>query len=266
MTSILTSRLLAANGVPHAFSLRGGGVSIAPFDSLNLGSAVGDEPTAVEENLRRLLRAARVAPDAFVSVRQVHGDRVVHAAWGVGRVELRDTRQGAALAGPVEADAIIGQPGTVVGVRVADCVPILLHDPVTGLSAAIHAGWRGTVALIVSRTIDILSKEYAVRPASLRAVIGPFIGPCCFEVGDEVAERFASDAAFGPDTVDRTRAKPHVDLGRANRRLLEAAGVEAAHVEAAGGCTSCDPARYFSHRRDDGRTGRHLALVAAGRF
>lgn len=263
---LLTSRILQAHGAPHAFPTRAGGVSASPFDSLNLGRAVGDDPAAVDENHRRLAAALGLGALPLVTVKQVHGDRVVHAAPGKGGPELRETRAGEPLAGEVEADALVAAAGVALGVRVADCVPILLHDPITGASAAVHAGWRGTVAQIVAKTVAILADEYGARPASIRAALGPAIGPCCFEVGADLAARFASDPAFGPATVRGGEGQPRVDLFAANRRLLEAAGVSAHHIEQVGECTSCRPDLFFSHRRDAGRTGRHLAVIAAGRF
>jgi hypothetical protein len=245
----LRSSLLSAQGVLHGFSLREGGVSKAPFGSLNLGKAVGDDPAAVDENLNRFLSAVGLPRAQLVTVNQVHGDTVVVAE---------------ALAGPVDADAIVASDGFAAGVRTADCVPILLHDPQTGVSAAVHAGWKGTVAHIATRTIEAMVRVHGTRPSDLIAAIGPRIGRCCFEVSADLALRFETDAAFGPDTVDSSRpARVTVDLALANRKLLESAGVTA--LEVLDFCSSCDSGRFFSHRRDAGRTGRHLAVIAGGR-
>lgn len=259
----LTSRLL--EGAPHAFSTRAGGVSVSPFDSLNLGRLVGDDPAAVDENLRRFRAALGLGARPLVTVRQVHGDRVVHVRADRRAAVLSDARGGSPLDGEVEADALVALEGVAVGVRVADCVPILLHDPETGAAAAVHAGWRGTVSRIVLKTLAILVAEYGVRAGDVRAAIGPAIGACCFEVGDDLAERFAADPAFGPSTLRPGPARSHVDLFEANRRLLLAGGLLPANVEQVGGCTSCRGDLFFSHRRDAGRTGRHLAAIFAGR-
>ena len=261
MNRLLSSPLLTAAGFRHGFSLRTGGVSASPFDSLNLGRGVGDDPLHVQENLARFLGDLEMPPERLATVHQVHGDAVVTARLASGRVVLEGVDGGASEA--VQADALVGLEGAAVGVRTADCVPILLADPVSGAVAAIHAGWRGTVAKIVLRAIEQLVERTGAAPERLIAAIGPCIGPCCFAVGDEVADRFASDSAFGASLVDRTGAQPHVDLVRANRRLLEAAGLQADRIDIVAPCTVCDRERFFSHRRDAGRTGRHLSVIAS---
>jgi len=147
-----------------------------------------------------------------------------------------------------EADALVANaPGTAVGVRVADCVPVLLAHPGSGTVAAVHAGWRGLVAGVVENAVDLSAMRGGL------AAIGPCIGACCFEVGQEVAERIGF--------VDRTvGAKAYVDLRKAVRARLEGLGVE--HVEDVPGCTRCDASRFFSHRRDGESAGRHLAVIA----
>jgi copper oxidase (laccase) domain-containing protein len=114
---------------------------------------------------------------------------------------------------------------------------------------------------IAEAAVDMLGRD-GPGPGALRAAIGPCIGVCCYEVGDDLAGRFAD--AFGVDVVQRQGPRPHLDLRLAVRRTLEQAGVEAAHIEDVAGCTACEPARFFSHRRDRGGTGRHLAFIAAG--
>jgi YfiH family protein len=262
---LLTSRLLKAHRVPHGFSLRSGGVSEGPFASLNLGAATGDAPERVEENLRRFLEAVGVARALLPTVVQVHGDKVVHA-WPEGEgVSLRTSVERPAEGGVLEADAVVAIPGAAAGVRTADCVPVLLYDPGSGVAAAVHAGWRGTATGIVSRTLARLVTDYGSEPSQLVAAIGPAIGPCCYEVGDDVAAVFGTDPRLGTGLVAST-GRARLDLRECNRALLVTAGVPDEQVELVGGCTSCDPAHFFSHRRDAGRTGRHLAVVAAGRF
>lgn len=159
-----------------------------------------------------------------------------------------------------EADALVATTvGDTVGVRVADCVPILLADSTTGAVAAVHAGWRGFVAGVIDSARALGAERGATFQA---AAVGPCIGPCCFEVGNDVAARIV-DAA-GVDVVDRRVGdKSFVDLRRAVRAALERAGVT--DVEDVGGCTRCSPELYFSHRRDAERAGRHLAVIVAGR-
>lgn len=239
---ILTSRLLGR--FPHGFSTRAGGVSPAPWDSLNLGGAVGDEPARVERNWRLLEEATGLA---FARVRQVHGAHVVTASAG--------------CAPHVEADAVVSRTrGIAACVAVADCVPVLIADPASGAVAAVHAGWRGTVVRAAAAAVEALTAKGGCRPSELVAAIGPSIGPCCYEVSEELAARF--EAAFGDGVVDRSRSTPRLDLWEANARALGTAGVAADRIERLGRCTACERALFFSHRRDAGATGRQVAWIA----
>lgn len=261
---LLRSSLLSALGVPHGFSTRRGGVSPPPFDSLNLGGAVGDAPGAVEENLQRACASAEIERARLATVRQVHGDRVVFArASGEGSELLEDPRGGVLPSCP-EADAVVALPGAACGIRVADCVPILLFDPESRLCAAVHAGWRGTRAHIARRAVEALAAAGA-SPARVVAAVGPAIGRCCYEVSPELAEIFAADPLSGGEgcVLRPTGKNPRLDLPRANAAQLVAAGLAPDRVEVLDRCTSCEPDLFFSHRRDQGRTGRHLALIAA---
>lgn len=239
---LLTASLIT---VPHGFPTRAGGVSLAPFDSLNTSRVVGDRDEAVTENLRRLAAAAQVPVERLYSVTQVHGAAVLEAP-GV-------TPQ-------TEADALWSEtPGTAVGVRTADCVPILLQDLRSGRVAAVHAGWRGVVAEITARTLENWFDK-GTRPADVRAAIGPCIQRCCFEVDGELPARF--EAAFGNDVVVQVEGKEkrHLDLPKAVAATLAKQGVSASHVATLPHCTRCD-ARFFSHRRERGVTGRHLSFI-----
>ncbi len=174
-------------------------------------------------------------------LRQVHSRRCVRAdrPWSGDRPE---------------ADAVCtDRAGVLVGVRTADCIPILLADPRRRAVAAVHAGWRGVAAGVLPGAVQTMVSEYGSAPAGIEAAIGPGIGACCFEVGDEVADQFSSDF------VDRSPARPHVDLVAALESQLTDFGVES--VAVARQCTSCDLDRYFSHRAEHGITGRMLAVV-----
>lgn len=237
---LLRARLLDA--FPHGFTTRAGGVSPAPWDALNLGGAVGDAPERVAENWRRLEAATGLG---FARVRQVHGARAV-VADGPGLLAE-------------EADAVISRrPGVAACVSVADCVPLLLADPDGGAVAAVHAGWRGTIARAAAEGVAALAREGA-DPGRLLAVIGPSIGPCCYEVSAELAARFRAE--LGP-VITGEAGRPHLDLWEANRRVLEAAGIRPERVELLGRCTACEADLFFSHRRDAGRTGRQMAFIA----
>ncbi len=250
MSVALRSELLARHGFAHGFSLRTGGVSEGPFATLNLGRTVGDAPQAVEENLRRFAEAIGVAPEAIYEVSQVHGRTVVEVRAGD---EVRGIR-------PIEADALAtAVPGAAVAVRTADCVPVLIADVERGAVAAVHAGWRGVVARAVGAAIDRLEPA---SPAHLVAAIGPHIRADAFEVGDEVARQIA-EVAHGEDVVLLRAPRPHVDLAKTLKAQLAARGLSPSQIDDVGGCTLSEPARFFSHRRDAGRTGRHLSAIVA---
>jgi len=239
---ILLSPLL--EGFAHGFTTRRGGTSASPFDGLNLGDAVGDAPACVEANWERLRRAARLD---FARVRQVHGDRVARAA----------------RAGPAEdeADAVVSAvPGVAACVSVADCVPMLLADPRSGAVAAVHAGWRGTLAGAARRAVQALGDWHGARPEELLAAIGPSIGPCCYEVSVDLAERFRVE--LGADTGNPSPGQPRVDLWLGNEGVLRRAGVVRGHIHLLRRCTACEDQVFFSHRRDQGRTGRQVGFIA----
>ncbi|HMC33589.1 MAG TPA: polyphenol oxidase family protein, partial [Myxococcales bacterium] len=166
--------------------------------------------------------------------------------------------------GPVRADAVIAlEPGVAAAVRVADCVPVLLYAPDRGLAAAVHSGWRGARASIAGRGVRALQHVSGADPSRMLAAVGPCIGRCCYEVGKDLASLFRS--LFGPGAADDPSAvaKPHLDLRFCVESALRSAGVREERIEHAGGCTSCDISACFSHRRDRGTTGRHLAFVAS---
>lgn len=238
----LTARLLAA--FPHGFTTREGGSSRGPYRSLNLSSTVGDDPERVEENWERLRRVTGLA---FARVRQVHGCRVVEAGAGTSPVE--------------EADAVTtAVPGVAACVSVADCVPVLLADPRSGAVAAVHAGWRGTLDRAAREGVRALIERHGARPSDLLAAIGPSIGPCCFEVSRDLAVRFRDE--IGPTTGNPRNHGSRADLWLANERVLREAGVSPRRVEVLARCTSCEEGLFFSHRRDEGRTGRQVAFIA----
>jgi YfiH family protein len=235
-----------AGSVVAAFPGRAGGVSAAPFDSLNLGLSVDDRPADVLENRRRLCAAVGLPLERLVVPGQVHGSTL---AW----VSDEDAGRGAA-----ERESVIrGHDGLLtratglgLAISYADCVPVVIAaDGEEGPAfATVHAGWRGMLAGIVGAAADELARGRRLTAA----VVGPSIGPCCFTVDEELRRRF--NARF-PDSAGAGT----VDLWRCARRELEAAGVPSAAIAVAGLCTSTDE-RFFSHRRE-GATGRHLAIA-----
>ena len=234
----------APPGVRAAFTLRSGGVSLAPFDSRNVGLHVGDAAAAVSENRRRL-RERLGLPAEPAWLQQVHGTQVADL-----------DAPGRAVAASTAADAVVTRhPRRVCVVQVADCLPVLLAARDASCVAAVHAGWRGLAAGVLEAALTRL----AVQPAHLVAWLGPAIGPQHFEVGREVRAAFVSgDAgAAGAFTVN-PRGRWQCDLAALARRRLGAAGV----TSVCGGkwCTYADPARFFSYRRN-GQCGRMAALI-----
>jgi len=248
--AFVTSPLLSAlPNVAHAFSTRRGGVSRGAFASLNLSHG-RDDSRSVVVNRARLAEAAGLR-GPWVEVRQVHGSRVVDAA---------------GVAPSTEADAIVvREPGVFAAVRTADCVPVLMvaidAEGRPAAAAAVHAGWRGAVAGVVSRAIEALDR-LGHPPGRLRVATGPAISVRYFEVGDEVIE--AATTALGgrpPPARPGARGRSHLDLPALVALQLRAAGVEPGHLDISTACTFGEADRFFSHRRQRGRCGHHLSLV-----
>lgn len=231
-----------------------GGVSGRPFESLNLARNLGDEPSAVAENHRRIAREVGYAADALYEVSQVHGGLVHAIEPAVPPAEFRQ-RAG---------DALWAQTRDLaVGVRVADCVPILLASPESGAVAAVHAGWRGVEANVVGESVRALCGVMGIDPATLIAAIGPHIGVDAFEVSEEIAQQIAA-AVGDPQVIVRREPRPHVELALAVHAQLKRSGLVPARIERVAGCTFADPVRFFSFRRDGQASGRHLAVIVAG--
>lgn len=253
-TRTVSSLFLQSKLLPfrHGFSVRQGGVSEGPYASLNLGFSVGDARERVQENLRRFTAEIGITPSHLRAVSQVHGDRVLEAT-SPGESNLPE------VVG--EADALWTKvSGLAVGVKTADCVPILLVDPDSSRVAAVHSGWRGTDLRIAAKAVETLAKQGSA-PARLLAAVGPCIQKCCYEVSGELAHRFR--ASFGGKVVSEHNHHPHLDLSAAVRQTLIDAGLSPDRVDVLPHCTSCDAARFFSHRRDRGVSGRHLSFVVA---
>jgi hypothetical protein len=260
MAAVESAVLEASSGIVHAFSTRQGGVSRPPFATLNLGRSVGDNPTAVEENRRRFFGAFGIEPGRVVRVWQAHGNGVVRVA---AELAGRPGFPGCLMDVRGQFDALITQlPGLALTVSTADCLPILIHDPVRRAVAAVHAGWRGTAQRIAARALAAMRDAYGTDPSDCWAAIGPGIRGCCFEVDAAVTE---SMAAALPDWERHARAnRPGhwmLDLAEVNRAVLESAGVRGDRMEDVGLCTSCRNELFFSHRADKGRTGRMMNFI-----
>ena len=238
---------LTAEGLAHAIFTRLGGTSHEPFATLNVGRSVGDDQSAVAHNLARVYASLGLAPDRVATAHQVHSNRVaVVTAQDGGRVV------------PATDALVTDTPGLGLLLRFADCQPIILYDPVRQSLGLVHAGWRGLAQGIARRAVETMHEAFGTNPSDLLAGLGPAIGPCCYTVGDDVA------SALGyalPDwrkvmTLEPSGTGWRLDLPAANAQQLAAAGVRARQMEQAGLCTACHNDEFFSHRAENGQTGR----------
>jgi len=247
-------------GVPHGFSTRLGGVSPAPWDSLNLRPGMGDGREAMLGNYRRFCAVIGADMERTVLSKQVHETTVracTAADAGKGLFHDRD----------YAADALVTDvPGLTLFVFSADCGTVLLHDPDAGAVGAVHAGWRGCAGGIVEKTVRELARLYGARPERLRAALGPCIGQCCFETDGDVpaAMREALGEAAEP-YLERRGPKWHVDLEGLNRLWLLRAGLLPEHIEASSLCTACRPDLFWSHRKMGEARGVQCAAITAGK-
>jgi polyphenol oxidase len=241
-------------GVPHAVVTRQGGVSTAQWTSLNLGGTVGDEPAHVAENRLRAFTAIGSQVESGFDVWQVHGTTVV--CTNRPRLEGESYHQ---------ADGILTDvPGVTLFMRFADCVPILLWDPIAKVVGIVHAGWQGTVRQTVVYTIQKMQAQYQSKPGDILAAIGPSIAAHHYRVGAEVIHQ--AQSVFGVESellLDHFENDPvlsaEFDLWKANSLMLEQVGVRS--IEIAGICTACHLEDWYSHRGESGKTGRFGVLI-----
>jgi len=251
----LEPAIFAATGaVLQGFTTRHGGVSRQPYNSLNLGTSTLDSPHNVQGNRSILARALGARAERLITVTQVHGTDLLV-------IDTPNPDYSHFL--KVECDGLItNQPGIMIGVCVADCVPILLLDPKKKVIAALHAGWKGTAGEIARKGIEAFAGMFGSRPEDILAAVGPAIGRCCYEVDAQVLEAFRKSGA-GVDCFDPLPApgKWRLDLGAANYRQLLAAGLSETNIETTPLCVSCEHDSFFSYRRDKGETGRQMGFI-----
>jgi polyphenol oxidase len=239
---------LEGQGVIHAFLTRQGGVSAPPFDTLNLGHTVGDDLGAVEENHDRAFAALEVHREQVVSPYQVHGTHVRL----VGQAHTGTTQ-------PATDGLLAATPGVALLLRFADCVPILLFDTKHRAVGMIHSGWKSTVGNIAAAAVEAFVRHAGSQPSDLWAGIGPAIGPCCYEVGEEMVETISQVNPEGTEVLQRRGDKWYLDLPGLVQVQLAKAGVK--QIAMSGMCTACYTEEWFSHRAENGRTGRFGALA-----
>jgi len=254
----------------HGFSTRAGGVSevyLPPVGGqvrelgqgtggeLNLGFTPDDNRDNARENRLRFVEAVAGSRETPLTLlRQIHSNRSVSV-------------DGSGEWVAPEADGIMtNRPGVLVGVQTADCIPVLVADPLKRAVGAFHAGWRGTVERIVELGVARMTAEFGSDPAALVAAIGPGIGPCCYTVGEEVRTRFQgnfryADGLFSDGNAVGSDSGLRLDLIGANRRQLLDAGMKPGAISVVGGCTSCQPDLFYSHRASGGRAGRMMAVA-----
>jgi YfiH family protein len=229
-----------------AESTRHGGVSPFPYHSLNAGYYTDDDPRNIRENRDRLFATLGISESQVASSHQVHGDQILLA-------EAPGCYEG--------YDALMTNcPGVFVAVTIADCTPILVCDPVNRAVAAIHAGWKGTAARIVEKTVEAMSHHFSTAPGDCLAYVGTCIDECSYEVGEEVGKQF--DTPFA--RFDRASGKYCVDLKAANAAQLEGAGILRENIEISPFSTVLHNEDYFSHRKEKGVTGRMTAVIGLG--
>lgn len=246
-----------APGAVHGFSTRLGGVSGGACASLNLGVNRGDDSACVEENWARFCSAVGVEKDGLVFSQQVHGDKVRVCTWA---------DRGAGLERPAEyeADALVTDvPGLTLAVFSADCIPVLLYDPIRRVIAAVHAGWRGTASGIVERAVQQMMGHYGCDSADIQAAVGPGISKCCFETREDVPN--AMTETLGAGSLHYIEMMPQgkfrVDLKGLNAYRLERVGVRAANIAVSPDCTVCLGDKYWSHRVLGNERGSMAAVI-----
>lgn len=243
----------------HAISTRFGGVSQDYFASLNLAMHNGDNINNVQENRHRFAKALVIAEDNVVTTQQVHSDTVLYvdkSFAGRGKYSYNEAI--------VATDALItDQPNLPLLLFFADCVPVLIVDPVCKVVGVSHAGWKGTVSKIAQKTIYKMQECCKTRPEDCLVGIGPSIGACCYEVGYEVAEQFRqSFPNYYSKLLEEKADKYKLDLWQANRLQLEEIGVKSQNIAVSGICTACNNDVFFSYRADGGKTGRIGAMIS----
>jgi len=238
------------DGLLHGFLGRRGGGSVGPYAELNISLRVGDNAQTVKKNICDMKQAVGIHDGRIVTMKQVHSDGIVE----LGEKIPKEVG---------EADGMITRErGAYPGVLTADCVPILFVAPKRKVAAAVHAGWRGTLAGIGAKTVRLFQEKYDIAAAEIEAALGPSIGACCYEIQDDVARPLAAQwGALADSTMERREGKRFLNLRELNREILADAGMPRTRIHEIGPCTSCAREEFFSYRRERAETGRQISFV-----
>lgn len=236
---------------------RQGGISDAPYDSFNTALHCGDETEAVIGNRKRLCEALHIDFSAYTCSEQIHGSESAAVAESQKGAGCRD--YGSTIKG---TDALMtDRKGILLNIHLADCVPLIFYDWKKHTGALVHAGWKGTAAGIAEKTVRAMNEAFGSSPESILAAIGPSIGPCCFEIGSDTADKIESGFNYSTDVISREENGIHADLWKANEEQLLEAGLKQHNIESAGICTSCHNDEFYSYRAEGGQTGRFSAYL-----
>lgn len=257
---VLEAWMTAMPGLTAGFTGRNGGVSEAPYRTLNLGLHVDDDPEAVVENRRRLAQEVGIPFSRWTYGEQVHGCEVQpvdRTQAGRGTLSRGDAFQA--------KDAFITEErGLAMAGLFADCVPLYFADPVRGAVGLAHAGWKGTVLRVAEGTVRAMAERFGSRPCDIRAAIGPSVGPCCYEVDDRIISRVIAEAGVEGEPYYTPSEAPglyRLNLKEINRQIMIKAGILPNHIEITKLCTGCNLKAFYSHRTENGRTGRMAAWI-----
>lgn len=253
----ISSQMFAEKGFIAAFTLRKGGWSPSPYDSLNMGFAVGDDAENVIRNRSGVLAGLGLDPFKACSMRQVHGIRISEVALPV------EGHGGISPDGEFEqTDGLYTKlKGAALIATIADCVPVIIADEKTRSIGIVHAGWRGTAAKAAMRLSQAMGFGKGIG-CGFMAAIGTSIGPCCYEIGQETAEKLEASCSSSGQAITCVGSSIRADIGMINELQLLEIGFSPERIIRYKGCTSCESDRFFSHRRDKGLTGRMAAVAA----
>ena len=221
--------------------------------SFSLALHTGEEAREIVSNRRNLARQLSVdETSVFVTANQTHSSHVCI-------IDKKEMQGWERLEDAVEdCDALVtDQENVIVTILTADCVPILLYDPLKRVVAAVHAGWRGTEGEIVIKTIEVMGHKFGSNPSNILAGVAPAIGKCCYEVGEDVASHFSAY----PDAMDQHGEKSMLDLPAINKSQMISTGILEEHIEMSGICTACEVETFFSYRREQGCSGRFMSMI-----